>query len=395
MSEIKVNSIKGVGASAAAITVNNSDGTCRANITNNLSNRNLIINGAMEVAQRGTSSTSTGYQTVDRFQLRASNTDQWAFTQTHEDVAVNEPPFYTDGFRKYYDIQTTTVETGNIGSDEYVDIFQRIEANNTVQLGYGQSGGTAKTLTLSFWVRSYQTGTFAFYIYLSGGKMQVKNYTVSASNTWEKKSFIIEPDGADAQLPSASYSLQCGWMLAAGSNYTSGSTSTSYTTYANANLSANQTADITSSTNNFFHLTGVQLEVGSVATDFEHRSYAQELQLCKRYFFMIGKDSKRNNNRMSFPFINEAPSNTGGYIDFRFHPEMRATPTATIGAELVLGRPQVDMGSYHVSSFNEMGPAGCHFFQWSGGQTGSTGDSNKYLRCGHHNDAFAEFSAEL
>jgi len=284
MSEIKVNSIKGVGASTAAITVNNSDGTCTANITNNLSNRNIIINGAMQVSPRGTSSTSTGYQTVDRFQLRASNTDNWAFTQTHEDVAVNEPPFYTDGFRKYYDIQTTTVETGNIGSDEYVDIFQRIEANNTVQLGYGQSGGTAKTLTLSFWVRSYQTGTFAFYIYLSGGKMQVKNYTVSASNTWEKKSFIIEPDGADAQLPSASYSLQCGWMLAAGSDYTSGSTSTSYTTYANANLGANQTADITSSTNNFFHLTGVQLEVGSVATDFEHRSYAQEYDLCRRYY---------------------------------------------------------------------------------------------------------------
>ena len=70
MSEIKVNSIKGVGASAAAITVNNTDGTCTANITNNLSNRNLIINGAMQVAQRGTSSTSSGYNTVDRFQVQ-------------------------------------------------------------------------------------------------------------------------------------------------------------------------------------------------------------------------------------------------------------------------------------------------------------------------------------
>jgi len=293
------------------------------------SGRNLIINGAMQVAQRGTSSTSVGYQTVDRFQLRASNTDNWAFTQTHEDVAVNEPPFYTDGFRKYYDIQTTTVETGNIGSDEYVDIFQRIEANNTVQLGYGQSGGTAKTLTLSFWVRSYQTGTFVFYIYLSGGKMQVKNYTVSASNTWEKKSFIIEPDGADAQLPSVNYSLQCGWMLAAGSNYTSGSTSTSYTTYANANLGANQTADITSSTNNFFHLTGVQLEVGSVATDFEHRSFGDELAKCQRYFYKVTKDGTDAE-------VTNMPIGTGVYYtanDFRCildHPvEMRAAPTLT------------------------------------------------------------------
>ena len=319
MSEIKVNSIKGVGASTAAITVNNTDGTCTANLTNR-TNKNLIINGAMLVAQRGTSSTSTGYQTVDRFNLRTTNTDQWAFTQTHEDVAVNEPPFYTDGFRKYFDIQTTTVETGNIGSDEYVDIFQRIEANNTVQLGYGQSGGTAKTLTLSFWVRSYQTGTFAFYVYLSGGKMQSKNYTVSASNTWEKKSFIIEPDGADAQLPSSDYSLQCGWILAAGSDRNSGSTSTSYISYANANIGANQTADITSSTNNFFHLTGVQLEVGSVATDFEHRSFAVEKRLCMRYY-------QQYTNIVAVGY-------TGGSLSyhhgFTFPVEMRAAPTYSI-----------------------------------------------------------------
>ena len=320
MSKIKVNSLEGVGASTPAITIDNASGTCTANITNNLSNRNLIINGAMQVAQRGTSSTSTGYQTVDRFNLRTTNTDQWAFTQTHEDVAVNEPPFYTDGFRKYFDIQTTTVETGNIGSDEYVDIFQRIEANNTVQLGYGQSGGTAKTLTLSFWVRSYQTGTFAFYVYLSGGKMQSKNYTVSASNTWEKKSFIIEPDGADAQLPSSQYSLQCGWILAAGSDRNSGSTSTSYISYANANIGANQTADITSSTNNFFHLTGVQLEVGSVATDFEHRSFAVEKRLCMRYY-------QQYTNIVAVGY-------TGGSLSyhhgFTFPVEMRAAPTYSI-----------------------------------------------------------------
>ena len=286
MSEIKVNSIKGVGASAAAITVNNTDGTCTANITNNLSNRNLIINGAMQVAQRGTSSTSTGYQTVDRFNLRATNTDNWAFTQTHEDVAVNEPPYYTDGHRKYYDIQTTTIET-SLEANEYVDIFQRIEANNTAHLGYGQSGGTAKTLTISFWVRAYQTGTYNFYLYLSGGKMQTKAYTISSSNTWEKKTIVIEPTGADAQLPSVNESFQCGWMLAAGSDYTSGSNSTSYVTFANPNFAAGQTGQITSSTNNFFHLTGVQLEVGSVATDFEHLSYADELRKCQRYYYQM------------------------------------------------------------------------------------------------------------
>ena len=325
MSEIKVNSIKGVGASSAAITVNNTDGTCTANITNNLSNRNLIINGAMQVAQRGTSSTSDGYQTVDRFKLRAQNTDQWAFTQTVEDVAVNEPPFYTDGFRKYYDIQTTTIET-SLEADEYVDIFQRVEANNTVHLGYGQSGGTAKTLTLSFWVRAYQTGTYVFYLYLYGGKMQTKAYTINASNTWEKKTIKIEPDGADAQLPSTAYSLQCGWLLGAGSNYTSGSNSTSYIAYANANFAAGQTGQITASTNNYFHLTGVQLEVNStgVARDYDHMSFAQELQLCNRYYY----DHLGPSPETDFAFAVGSKYNSNlNFCVVNFPVQMRAVPT--------------------------------------------------------------------
>ena len=101
MSEIKVNSIKGVGASAAAITVNNTDGTCTANITNNLSNRNLVINGAMQVAQRGTSSTSSGFQTVDRFEVEYSGTDE-APTQAQVDVSAGTTP-YTNGFRKAFE----------------------------------------------------------------------------------------------------------------------------------------------------------------------------------------------------------------------------------------------------------------------------------------------------
>ena len=92
MSEIKVNSIKGVGASAAAITVNNTDGTCTANITNNLSNRNLIINGAMQVAQRGTSSTSNGYHTVDRWLNDFGGVDETA-TQAQVDVASGTTPY--------------------------------------------------------------------------------------------------------------------------------------------------------------------------------------------------------------------------------------------------------------------------------------------------------------
>ena len=102
MSEIKVNSIKGVGASAAAITVNNTDGTCTANITNNLSNRRLTINGAMTIAQRGSSSTIDGYGSIDRFRSNLAGCDENP-TQSQSDVASGTTP-YTSGFRKAYRI---------------------------------------------------------------------------------------------------------------------------------------------------------------------------------------------------------------------------------------------------------------------------------------------------
>ena len=126
MSEIKVNSIKGVGASAAAITVNNTDGTCTANITNNLSNRNLIINGAMQVAQRGTSSTSAGYQTVDRFNVSWYNTDQVALTQSQ---STDAPPDFSKSFK----VDVTTAET-TLDANEYSWIRYALEAQDCQQL---------------------------------------------------------------------------------------------------------------------------------------------------------------------------------------------------------------------------------------------------------------------
>ena len=123
MSEIKVNSIKGVGASAAAITVNNTDGTCTANITNK-PNRNLIINGAMQVAQRGTSSTDSGYGSVDRFRSLYSGTDE-APTHAQADVASGTTP-YTLGFRKSYKF-TNGNQTSGADAGDQVALLQKIE----------------------------------------------------------------------------------------------------------------------------------------------------------------------------------------------------------------------------------------------------------------------------
>ena len=131
MSEIKVNSIKGVGASAAAITVNNTDGTCTANLTNR-TNRRLTINGAMIVAQRGTSSTDNGYATVDRFKVIKNGTDE-APTQAQVDIASGTTP-YTLGFRKALKV-TNGNQTSGAGGGDFIWIQHVIEAQNIANSG--------------------------------------------------------------------------------------------------------------------------------------------------------------------------------------------------------------------------------------------------------------------
>ena len=389
MSTLKVDGIRSNSATSDAITLAD-NGTCTANITNNLTNRNKVINGAMIVHQRSSSVTgitSSGYRTADRMHISLTNGGTWTNT-----ISTDTP----DGFADSYKLDCTTADTSLTGSD--LVIFRTILEGQDLQ-DFAKGTSSAKKFTVSFYIKTNKTGTYVLELYDNSNSRHVnKTYTVSNTN-WNRYtiSFPADTTGAFANNNLAALYMQ--FWLAAGPDYTGGTTQTSWGSQTNGNRAHGLNVNIADSTSNEWLITGIQLEVdqtgSGVATDFEHRSYAQELELCKRYFFMIGKDSKRNNFRLSFPFINEAPQNVGGYIDFRFHPEMRATPTATIGAELVLGRPQVDMGSYHVSSFNDMGPGGCHFFQWSGGQTGSTADSDKYLRCGHHNDAFAEFSAEL
>ena len=132
MSEIKVNSIKGVGASAAAITVNNTDGTCTANITNNLSNRNLIINGAMQVAQRGTSSNSSGYQTVDRISTVYSGLDN-APTFEQVDTSSSDTP-YTLGLRKAFKV--TNGDQTSVGAADNFRLEYKVEAQDIAQSGW-------------------------------------------------------------------------------------------------------------------------------------------------------------------------------------------------------------------------------------------------------------------
>ena len=274
MSEIKVNSIKGVGASTAAITVNNTDGTCTANITNNLSNRNLIINGAMQVAQRGTSfaDSASGSYTLDRFLIQNSSGTP-AFTITQD----TDAPI---GFNNSLKVACTTADASP-AAGSFSRIRYSVEAQDLQPLAKGTS--SAKAQTLSFYVKTNKTGVYTVFVYDDdNNRMFSASYTVSDTN-WNRYTINIPADttGAIADDNGAGYVIH--WGLSLGSNRTSGSLASTWATYAQANEHVGN-VNFADNTSNVWAITGVQLEVGSVATDFEHRSFSQELQLCKRYY---------------------------------------------------------------------------------------------------------------
>ena len=277
--------------------------------------RNMIINGDMNIAQRGTptsaaSYTSGGYAACDRWRLRAISTDEADFVISQESDAPT-----ASGFTKSIKIKTNTVESA-LASDEIFHVSQRIEAQDLQHLKYGTS--SALPTTLSFWVKAYQTGTYAINVYKpdSPNRQITATYTISASNTWEFKTMTFPGDTAGGGITDdTGTGLQIYWLLATGTDYT-GTTSTSWDNYANGGFANGQAVNIMSSTDNYFYLTGVQFEVGSQATAFEHRSFGEELKLCQRYY-QVGSS------------IGAGYGSANGYARAGsvYATQMRATPT--------------------------------------------------------------------
>lgn len=251
--------------------------------TGALSHRNLIINGAMQVAQRGTSTNEVNnYGSVDRFKSQRSSYDNHLGTQAQ----VTDAP---DGFG-YSLKHTVTTPEASVDAGNIYRIFQQIEGQNLQQLQYGTS--SAKDCTVSFWVKGSVTGTYVFSVYAdaSGGpRMWSKTYTIDTANTWEYKTILIPGDIVREIDNDNGEGLRLQWFLGAGSNYTS-TDSTSWMTYANGGIAYGHNNDFVTTSGATWQITGVQLEVGSVATPFEHRSYGEELALCQRYFQKLDYD---------------------------------------------------------------------------------------------------------
>ena len=247
----------------------------------------MVINGDCRIAQRGTSSSAVGYKTVDRFKLGAGGTDEVP-QQYQGDLGSHETP-YEYGFRKTFYIVNGN-QTGGAGSSDYVEIQYKIEAQDIANSGWNYTSSSSY-LTLSFWLKSSVSQNFYGFIYSADGTAQRYIYetgTVSA-NSWNKIVVKI-PGGSNVQFDdNVNEGLVIKWIPFYGTDKTNNS-GTTLNTWANYNGAA-RTPDYGSDmddwylTNNAtFNLTGVQLEVGSEATPFEHKSYEEEFKRCQRYF---------------------------------------------------------------------------------------------------------------
>jgi hypothetical protein len=274
--------------------------------------RNLIINGAMNVAQRGTSDTfsnqNIGYKVADRWYIGESGAESFVFD-------ISQSTDAPSGFAHSYKLDCTTADA-SLAVSSQASLEQKIEAQDLQQLDYGTSN--AKPLTLSFHVKSSKTGTYIVWFFQDDASRSISAaYTINSANTWEKKTITIAGDAAGVIDNNTESGLRVRFMIFAGTDYTSGTLQTSWDSSSNDTDRYVGQVNLADSTSNDWYITGVQLEVGTVATEFEHRSYGEELALCQRYFYktqvtIYGADYGANSfTRTEFPV------------------EMRTTPTVT------------------------------------------------------------------
>ena len=249
--------------------------------TTQLSHRNIIINGAMLVAQRGTSFTNIAdvgvYGSVDRMQMVGANLDELAFAGKQ----TSDGP---DGFSKCFEFDVTTPENA-LDANDLVYVRYKVEGQDLKP--FFNANGTGKNFTLSFYVKAYQAGTYQFNIYKADGSRFIsKTYTISSSGVWQRVVLNFTGDtNTSGMVQTTNSGFNLSWIFAAGSNYTSGSVQPTWGGWpGNAGFAAGQAVNVASSANNYFRITGIQLELGDTATPFEHRSFTEELSRCQRYF---------------------------------------------------------------------------------------------------------------
>jgi hypothetical protein len=354
----------------------------------------LIINGSLEISQRGTSFTSNGYN-LDRFTFDEST--DGAVTVTQDSTVPTG-----QGFAKSVKFDVTTAD-GTLASNQYCQWTQFIEGQNLQLLKYGTS--SAENLTLAFWVRSNKTGTYGVrFVKEAGGQTRYECpiiYTIDSADTWEKKVINLSPTAgstslitgaAGAIVNSNASGYRIAWILASGSDYhatnnTWVAASDKFTTSAQANLLDN--------TSNELYITGIQLEVGEYTSTtlppFQHESFGDNLARCQRYYYRINPDADAQAS------IGEASyySSSAAFVCLEFPIAMRDSPSLeqTTGTDYFnLNRNSANDSFDSFNNLNASDHTSAHLYI-SSGISGTAGHGG---RC-RFNDASARlaFSAEL
>ena len=287
--------------------------------------KNLLINGDMRVAQRSTSVTgqtaASLFGTVDRFASQISG------PTSYDQAQVTDSP---DGFTHSFKVTTNGAFSASAG--HYVIPFDyRFEGQDLQHLVYGTS--SAKTFTVSFHIKSTKTGTYvveAFHFATDDTvRRQAHSYTINSANTWEKKTITFSGDTAKDVANNNLHKFGLFWWVAGGSSFTSGTLASSWENADNANRAVGVASSL--SDDDSWQITGVQMEVGSVATEFEHRSFGEELDLCQRYYQSIdtavnqaiGSGTRQTTNTVRFSIPTASV--------FRTSPSITTTGTVQCG----------------------------------------------------------------
>ena len=286
-----------------------------AGFEDNVKFRNIIINGDMSIFQRSTSASSltgSGYHAPDRYRFSKSGFGTWTWSQS-TDVPSGQ------GFAYSQKLDCTTADASPSAGSQF-KIEHKIEGQNLQYLKKGTS--SAESLTLSFWVKSNKTGTYIAELYDNDNSRQIsKSYTIDSASTWEKKTITYAGDTTGAFDNDNASSLQLTLWLGAGSTYSSGTLSTTWTAQTSADRAVGQ-VNLADSTSNEWYITGVQLEAGTTASDFEFLPFDVNLGRCQRYFQTIRG------------MVGYAASSTAFQTSIQFPKIMRAAPSASLGSTL-------------------------------------------------------------
>ena len=323
--------------------------------TNQPNFRNIIINGDMSQAQRATSAaslTGSSYETVDRFKQEISSMGTWTQSQSTT-VPTGQ------GFATSLKMDCTTADASPAASD-YIFITQKIEAQNLQYLKKGTS--SAEQLTLSFWVRSNKTGTYITRLRdADNTRSTSKSYTISSADTWEKKTITYDADTTGTLNNDNGTGLQLYFYLGAGTDYTSGSLATTWESNTNANNAVGQ-VNLADSTSNEWYVTGVQLEAGTIASDFEFLPVDANLQRCQRYFEQLDA---------TYPGLSAGTKGASSGYSVIFKTTKRATPTMS---DATLRNASVGGTTVTVSASGSGWTTEAHARYATSGTGGSTSD---------------------